>query len=153
MGQDPKTGQQIPHATLWPGAMAILAGIDLLGKFYAGDDQIGQVGKRFCDFIHKYFQPISAGDEDIIYQLRNALLHSFGLYSESKGKKYRFVLGQNLGHFITAHAGDIYVIDIRELHRQFETAISNYQNDVDTNTKFQTHFTVMFPKYGAIKIG
>lgn len=153
MGQNPNTGHPIPYAALWPGVMAILAGVDLLGKFYTGNDQIRKAGNRFRNFIHEYFKPISADDEETIYQLRNALLHSFGLYSETHNKKYHFVLGQNLGNFITSPNADDYIIDIREFHRRFEAAISKYQTDVDNCALLQTHFKNMFPKYGVINIG
>lgn len=35
-GIDPDNGQRLPTQALWPGVMAICAGIDLLGKFLAG---------------------------------------------------------------------------------------------------------------------
>ena len=81
----------IEKKILWPATMAILAGIDLLGKFYAGEDG-GGVGLRFRSFVDKYFQPISDDDAETIYQLRNALLHSFGLYSKSTTNTYYFSL-------------------------------------------------------------
>jgi hypothetical protein len=40
MGVDADTGQPVAHQALWPGAMAMLAGIDLLAKFYAGKDKV-----------------------------------------------------------------------------------------------------------------
>ncbi len=70
---------------LWPGVMAICAGIDLLGKFLAGNDDGKKVGERFETFLKIYFK-ISSDDAKIIYQLRNSLLHSFGLYSEVKDR-------------------------------------------------------------------
>ena len=153
MGLDPITKKPINHKTLWPGTMAILAGIDLLGKFLAGNDQPRKVGERFSEYVNKYFQPISSGDEEVIYQLRNALLHSFGLYSENKGKKYYFFLGQNLAQFIQVIPEDTYRIDILELHRRFEESVCRYQVQLESDATLQQNFTTMFPKYGAIKIG
>jgi hypothetical protein len=46
--------QCMEHEILWPGAMAILAGTDLLGKFMAGEDEKA-VGLRFRSFIMRYF--------------------------------------------------------------------------------------------------
>lgn len=158
MGIDPSTKQLIPHSTLWPGAMAILAGIDLLAKYYAGSDEIGNVGKRFCSFLGAYFKQISVNDQVTIYQLRNSLLHSFGLYSErtEKGKnvtKYHFILGQNLSQFISVQPNDVYVVDIRELHKRFESAVMMYENDIEKDKVLQSNFTKLFPKYGSIRIG
>ena len=154
MGTDPTTQHTIPYAALWPGTMAILAGIDLLAKFYAGSDKINEVGPRFRNFIGKYFGPLSPNDQETVYQLRNSLLHSFGLYSETaKGEKYHFALGQNLGQFISSPGTDVYVIDIRELHRRFETAVLQYQGELDNNSTLQKYFSSLFHKYGAIRIG
>jgi len=154
MGIDPNTGNPINKSTIWPGTMAILAGIDLLGKFYAGNDQIGQVSKRFKDYVDKYFTGISCKDKDTIYQLRNSLLHSFGLYSKAhNGDIYRFTLAQNRSSFITHTPPDKYLIDINELHNKFENSISRYCTDIESNKNLQNNFNAMFPNYGKIKIG
>jgi len=154
MGTDPNTQHSIPYAALWPGTMAILAGIDLLAKFYAGSDKINEVGQRFRKFIGKYLGSLSPQDQETVYQLRNSLLHSFGLYSETaKGKKYQFALGQDLGQLISSPGTDVYVIDIRELHRRFEGAVSQYQGELENDTALQKYFSTLFPKYGAIRIG
>ena len=91
LGRDPTSGVHTSHRALLPGAMAILVGIDLLAKFYKGK-QDSRVGDRFREFVCRYFQPISPGDEETIYQLRNSLLHSFGLYSKTKKGEYHFLL-------------------------------------------------------------
>jgi hypothetical protein len=73
--------------------MAVLAGIDLLAKFCEGSDNSGGkdkhgVGKRFKKFARKYMR-LTKEEANLIYQLRNSLLHSFGLYTEEKDKKWR----------------------------------------------------------------
>lgn len=139
---------------LWPATMAILAGIDLLGKFHAGQDGPG-VGGRFRRFISDYFACLSSEDAEIIYQLRNALLHSFGLYAESKGKKYHFTLVyQDIGKLIQTHPqhGDSYLLSITSLYRQFETAIDRYHAQLATDTELKSKFKAMFPRYGAIRV-
>jgi len=161
MGIDPNTGNSINCIALFPGAMTILAGIDLLGKFLAGCDDTsgGKVGERFRAFVKEYFEPISSGDEDTIYQLRNALIHSFGLYSEKKRngkvyKVYKFRLNRKGGPLVTPSGGDNYLIDVLTLRKKFETAIECYQADLKANKNdLQNHFKLMFPKYGKISIG
>ncbi len=133
--------------------MAILAGIDLLGKFYAGDDTIGQVGQRFTSFIRKYLQPLSPGDEDVLYQLRNSLLHSFGLYSSARAQTYHFMLtGKGGVPFIQQPRTTFYQVDLIVLHERFERAIVSYVNDLEADPNLQTKFLTMFPNYGAIEI-
>lgn len=161
MGICPISSKAISYKVIWPGAMSILAGIDLLGKFYAGDDRTGKVGERFKKYINAYFN-IAPSDEDVIYQLRNSLLHSFGLYSAIKDKKtnkvikeYHFILGQNLPNFITPLPHNGYLIDVLKLHQKFESSITSYSNDIETASNkidLQNKFTKMFPIYGTIKI-
>ena len=152
LGWDPVSQVKTSHFTLWPGGMAILAGIDLLAKFFKGDDSIGQVGQRFRDYITKYFQPISSGDEEGIYQLRNALLHSFGLYSKNKSSAYRFVLSANNAQLIKPLDSDIYRIDLVTLHQKFEASLEKYTNDLNADVVLQTNFLNMFTNYGAVQV-
>jgi hypothetical protein len=80
-----------PGEGSWLGAMGIFAGIDLLAKFYKGTDK-GEVGKRFRLFTRKYFDTSGNAEAVAIYQLRNAMMHSFGLYSRVGGVDHRFCL-------------------------------------------------------------
>jgi hypothetical protein len=138
----------------WPGAMAILAGIDLLGKFLAGGDDQGFVGGRFRAFVDKYFTPIAPAEVDVLYQLRNSLLHSFGLYSkDSKGNIYRFQLVYGAGGSLLEQRGTrLFRIDLARLHSSFESAIKQYHCDLSADPDLQSKFMAMFPMYGAIPI-
>jgi len=153
LGWDPVTQSNTSHRTLWPGGMAILAGIDLVAKFLKGDDSVGQVGQRFREYITNYFQPISSGDEETIYQLRNALLHSFGLYSQTKTRTYRFVLSANHSPLVQLVSPDIFQVDLRTLHEKFEDSLRKYETDLNVDTTLQNNFLKMFGNYGIIHIG
>ena len=153
LGWNPVTQVQTSYSTLWPGGMAILAGIDLVAKFFKGDDTIGQVGQRFCDYITKYFLPISSVDAEVIYQLRNALLHSFGLYSQTKTNTYRFVLSADNSALVQSHDENFYQIDLRTLHLKFEDSLGKYMNDLDMDSTLQVNFLKMFDNYGAVYFG
>ena len=133
--------------------MAILAGIDLVAKFFKGDDTLGRGGKRFREFVTTYFQPITPGDEETIYQLRNALLHSFGLYSPTRTKTYRFFLSENRAPLVQILAKDIYQVDLLTLHQAFENALRKFGADLNNDATLQVNFLKMITNYGAIHIG
>jgi len=139
-------GAKTDCKALWPGAMAIMAGIDLLAKFLAGSDSVGETGLRFRNFLGRYFKPISSDDATTIYQLRNALLHSFGLYSEHKGKVYRFTLTAVRRPLVQERADDKYWIDILTLHDRFEAAVERYHADLGDDQDLQRNFDAVFPK-------
>lgn len=142
--------------TLWLGAMGTLAGIDLLAKFLAGSDQTRKVGERFKAFIGKYFKSLPPGDAETIYQLRNALLHSFGLYSSSGQKEYRFAVlcePLNTGLVQSRPAASQYLVNLWVLHSEFEKAIAHYKADLEADQGLQDKFDAMFPKYGTTGVG
>ena len=87
--------EQEPPQFGFPATMTILAGIDLLGKFRVGDDKHGCSGWRFKSFLEEYFLPCSSHDAIIIYLLRNAMMHSFGLYAKDNSGEYH--LGVTFG--------------------------------------------------------
>lgn len=153
LGWDPVTQSNTSHPTLWPGGMAILAGIDLVAKFLKGNDASGQVRQRFRDYITKYFQPISQSDAETIYQLRNALLHSFGLFSQTKTKTYRFVLSANNSALVQSLGYSNYKIDLCTLHLKFEDSLEQYMNDLNMDIALQANFIKMFDNYGAVYFG
>jgi hypothetical protein len=157
-GIDPNNGQQLPTAALWPGVMGICAGIDLLGKFFAGNDARRGVGNRYSAFLTTYFG-VAQNDAETLYQLRNSLLHSFGLYSEVTNNAgnvvgvYKFVLDRGIGALITARSGDTYLIDIEIFRQQFEQAVGAHETQLRTDANLQANFTNMFRKHGRIRIG
>jgi hypothetical protein len=153
LGRDPGSGQPIQHQTLWPGAMAVLAGVDLLAKFLDGSDAPRKVGQRFRRFLGRYFDLVSADEEETLYQLRNSLLHSFGLYSTHHGHTYRFTVTADNGPLLCNAQGDRYLIDLLTLHARFEAGVANYRADLDTDAGLQANFGAVFPDYGTTRIG
>lgn len=154
-GKDPETGEKSPISSLWPQTMAVLAGIDLLGKFYYGSDstEFGAIGNRFKGFIVENFN-ISREGAEIIWQLRNSLLHSFGLYSKGRrGKIYRFTVTNVGGELISCGENDQYTVDLKTLNSVFEEAVEKYRKGLLEDPSLQKKFNIMFENYGAVGIG
>lgn len=143
MGQvETKIGTEKTIA-IWPGIILIMTGIDLLAKFHSGNDTDGQVSNRFKCFVNQY---INANPEDI-YQLRNALLHGFSLYSKYKGKEWRYVLGQHSENLIWLGTDGKIWVSADQLHKAFEQSIERFQNDYSTLNSYSS-FSDLFEKYG-----
>ena len=149
----PETLASTGTEALWPGTMAILAGIDLLAKFTKGTDS-GQVGDKFKDYLERYGNLTAEDDRTIIYQLRNAMLHSFGLYSKTPaGKIYRFAVNRSGSHLIVKTAPDSFTVNIELLRACFENSIANYVTALASDTQLQQFFTALYPDYGRVFIG
>ena len=62
--------------TVWLATMGIFTAIDLLAKFYAGSDK-GAVGEQFRKFLKDYLRLLGRNEAEVIYKLRNSMMHSF----------------------------------------------------------------------------
>ena len=154
----------------WPGIMAMLAGIDLMAKLYDGDDKTtgGAIGTRFKKFVE---DQMSAGDGDAMWKLRNAILHSYGVYFEESPpppppggfvgsamlamipKRFRLTASNApaapAGSTLFNTAGLVVEIDVQALTTSFAAAVTSYETLIRTTTAEQpTKFEPMFDKYG-----
>ena len=158
-GVDPNSGAINPNwpKAIFPGVMAILAGIDLLAKFLAGNDAQNQVGIRFKQFLSQHFS-LTGNDPETIWQLRNSLLHSYGLYAEKDNRIYRFNLSEGQPQLIAEIPSVGFVIDVKRLHSQFEIAVGNYLTALQNTSgpdqpQLDANFITMFDKHRLIRIG
>lgn len=159
---DKRTGASIYCRAIWPGTMAILAGIDMLGKFLAGTDKTRGIGSvsvrdRFKVFATLYLG-LNGSDAGLIYQLRNSLLHTFGLYSEEQDKNgniqatYNFSLSVGLTTMVKHLKDDYYQVDVQRLRELFEQAVIKYHVDLSDachkdHENLKKKFDSMLPKH------
>ena len=152
----PDDNRSLSHGAQWPGTMAVLAGIDLLGKFYAGLDDISGPsgsGPRFKLFIKDNFEGVSEDDDEIIYQLRNALLHSFGLYSKNRANNiYKFALHTSGEKLIVRHPDNLYQVNVALLWNKFEKAVKTYYEKLIISEELKNKFEGMLPNYGWVSM-
>jgi hypothetical protein len=154
---DPTSGERLPHGqAIWPGTVAILIGTDLLAQCLAGADGQG-VGERFRVFAETYFK-LTASEARALYQLRNAMLHSFALFSEDwKGTQYRFAFSDKSAKLITPLGNDEYAVNLAQLANSFEDSARFYFSDLcnkglPNHALLHQNFMKIFVKYGHAKI-
>jgi hypothetical protein len=159
---DKRTGADIHCQAIWPGTMAILAGIDMLGKFLAGNDKTRGPGKvtvadRFKAYCKRYLC-LTNSDADLVYQLRNSLLHAFGLYSEVQDNQgnatatYNFILSRAEGRLVEHLKDDYYRVDAQCLRELFDQSVAKYEAELrdvsrQENQDLNNKFNAMFPKH------
>lgn len=134
----------------------------MLGKFLAGTDKTRGPGKstagdRFKAFTIRYLG-LSDTDAGLLYQLRNSMLHSFGLYSEEQDNQgkikstYNFILTMGADKLVKNIKGDYYQIDVQCLRKHFEIGITKYEAELrdvsqQDNKELNDKFNAMFPKH------
>jgi len=149
-----KLKYQAPSTRFAP-ILVVMSGIDLLGKFLAGQDCGGkEVQKRFEDYL-KHFTGLTENDRDVIWRVRNSYVHSFGLRDIKKNhKKIGVWPGRFVGEIITAHADKPFdfAVNVADLCVEFLKSIKSYKDALQGDRNLQENFAKMFPKYGYFAI-
>jgi hypothetical protein len=152
---DPNNNAQ----AIWPGAMATLAGIELLGAYCNGDEQgRGSTFIKFC----KEFLDLSQEESEIIYTLRNAFVHTYGLVakndirnSSNKGKLFKFKVSYSDEHWlisgVTPSEKEIFsIVNLCELYKRFEIAVVKYHKKILVDDKLAENFSKTFNFLGVL---
>jgi hypothetical protein len=141
---------------LFATLMVILAGVDLLSKFYAGLDDNGGVGARIKEFAARYMFPNAKNPDRsamaLYLGLRNPLLHSFTLYDRQLeiwvvNRRPNFDIFENPekpGHFL---------ISVEGVYLAFVRGLKAYHAELATSTDLRTKFEAMYEKYGSTGFG
>lgn len=155
---DLRTNMAGRRPLLWYAAFCIFAGIDLLGKFYAGNDDdrfngCPLVRARFNGFIGDFFDVNDYdNDYDKLWCLRNSLMHSFGLYDKKNNIKFVLVAKK---YPLVVDKGEIdgfrrYQIDLLSLYEQFELSVKKYRDQLVANEILRGNFEKMYEYYGTV---
>ena len=146
---------------IWPAAMAILAGIDLLSLYRFGGSKSSN--KKFIEFCEKYLD-LKWDDGETIYMFRNALIHTYGLYSVNEINsssnynntyKFKVVYDESINWLIepSTSVTGTYCINLHELYKKFESAIYKYHSDVKIVPICMQNFEDKFDELGIITYG
>jgi hypothetical protein len=146
-GINPNNGEKINYSVLFPGTITLFAGIDLLAKLYYVNDFKLSSSKRFLNFLENT-KLIRKEDANILYQLRNALVHSFGL--ESIDRTYQFILTEN--DIFIKSSNNKYEISYLKLNSFFEECIFFIHKKIMTDKIFRINFTHKIKEIGFLQI-
>lgn len=156
ISEDQVISSHMKRHRLFATTMVIMAGIDLLAKFYAGSDANNEAGKRIIDFVSEFMFKGHPSTKDcaeaLYYGCRNPLLHSFTLHS---GKKYSVALTSFMNHGIVGYVDGVpglYLISVEGLFLGFVKAIQKYESSLRGSADLQSNFGSMFNSYGSIGI-
>jgi hypothetical protein len=157
VSEDAILAYPVKRNSLFSTVMVIMAGIDLLAKFHAGNDDKSDVRDRFTAFVAAFMfdsDPLAAEYAEVLYLgCRNPLLHSFSFHQQD----YRITVIDRWSPSEVAVRrvfGDRqhFVIDVGALVQAFVKTVRGYEAAVRKRDDLQKHFTKMFPTYGSIGV-
>jgi hypothetical protein len=103
--------------------------------------------------VAEFYQLSNREDDAILYQLRNTLLHSFGLYSKRKERIYKFSMAVLERSLVTQTSEEDYLINHKELFLGWERSLDLYLRALQTSSELQAKFIAIMPNYGITHIG
>ncbi|MDP3441378.1 MAG: hypothetical protein Q8T08_00820 [Ignavibacteria bacterium] len=147
------------YQSVWPAAMATLAGIDLLSLYYSGADKnSGGTFRKFCEEV----MSLTPDESLTLYMLRNALMHTYGLFavcerSPKIGVEFWFkvTIGDN-SYFINMTKDETtkihYDVSFSSLFEKFYKSIDKYHQILLTTseTEKRSNFEKIFDRIGLI---
>ena len=142
---------EAPWQSIFSGVLLIMCGIDLLGKFLEGDDSTGwgEVGKRFRKYLEDCFDGLSKDQTDLIYTVRNGLVHSFGLYDKDRQKRIVIAPLSPTGEIVSIR-DKRYFLHYKNLYVQFVGSLWKYRGRLEKNAELRKNFDKMFAHYAYI---
>lgn len=137
--------------SIFSGVLLIMCGIDLLGKFLKGDDSTRwrEVGKRFRKYLEDCFDGLSKDQTDLIYTVRNGLVHSFGLYDKDRQKPILIAPLSPTGEIVII-TDEWCILHYKNLYVQFVGSLRNYRRKLEKNPMLRENFDKMFAHYAYI---
>ena len=141
---------------LFATLMVLMAGVDLLAKFYAGSDDSGGVGTRIKDFATRYMFP-NAKDPGrsalaLYLGLRNPLLHSFTLY-ERKLEIWLVNRQPSFDIIENPERPDHFLISVEGVYLAFVRGLRGCHEELVTRADLQAKFEAMYERYGSTSFG
>lgn len=137
---------------LWPAAVGIMTGIDLLAKHrYGKETSSRSVFERFLEDYFELEDPKT--DAVVLYQLRSALVHSFSMFAEDPrtSKIYRFhVDPSRLAALVRDAGNDVFIVGLWKLHEKFEASIVTYRSDLEQGKALTADFERVYRIHGMI---
>ena len=156
--ESPDDPEITSHMALFPGAMTVFCGIDLLAKFYRGDSN-GEVAKRFKEYVKDFF-PSASTIVDLplhLWNLRNCLIHSFGMRDKKKRANGEFTYGikadlngLDTDFVVELKKNEWYVIDILTLREEFEASVSCFEAYIHGSEAASQQCCNMWDRYGSM---
>jgi hypothetical protein len=145
-------------------ASLCMTGLDLLAKFWAGDDGAGRNKQmpRFTAFSRRYIAQggslLSTDQAQGLYFARSAMVHSFGPFHRGEDRLSFHVSHPARETALTVTKSrtpdgkrdKLYTLYIRGLYAAFVGSIARYREDLERDSELQHRFQMMYPRYGSV---
>lgn len=130
-------------------AFALMSALDLLAQLNSGKlNKIGAV-KRFKRFTGKYLG-LREVDQEVLYQYRNAVVHTFGQYAfnEKTKQEYRFVYHIDDRLLLKKVSRSVYSVNLPILQLKVEKAAEQFLLDVENDSALKERYNLVYRKVG-----
>jgi hypothetical protein len=137
---------------LFLGISGLLTGIDLMSKFASGNLTRNHVGGRYRSYLQTYFENCDAATANVLYEFRNAIIHTYGLYTDNYtfqiGFKYNPTALPSVFQYVHQVAGSEYAVYGFDLLYAFDRSLERYAVALENDSTLQHNFQRAFAVFG-----
>ena len=129
-------------------AFTIVSALDILSQLNSGKlKKIGAV-KRFKRFTEQYLG-LRPSEQEILYQFRNATVHTFGQYAfnEKTKTEYRFVYHEE-GVWVQKLSRTVYSINLIQLKSKLDRAVQTFETNLKNDPELKKRHDLVYRKIG-----
>lgn len=127
----------------------VFSALDIMAQMYAGKAGTKRTAKKTILFYRKYMQ-LNEITAEVLYQLRNAVTHSFGTHSSNPAKKtqYRFVYNLSGDKLFEQKSAVVYSVNTDQLNNRFLRAVQQFKTDVLNDAAVRKRFFAVYRRIG-----
>ena len=141
----------LPPGTHMSEAFCVFSAFDLLAQFYRGELKKSQSAKRLKKYWEKYTS-LNNDQLELLYQFRNAVIHSFGQHAFDKRTKreFRFLIDNGQSPTITGKSKTVITVNMKKLEELLEKSISAYHEDLTDKKHLREKFNTVYRRIGVL---
>ncbi|KAB1064066.1 hypothetical protein [Salibacter halophilus] len=143
--------ETLPSTAHMSKAFCVLSAFDLLAQFYRGELKKGQSAKRLKKYWDKYTN-LNNSQLELLYQFRNAVIHSFGQHAFDKRTKreFRFLIDNGQSPTITSKTKTVVTVNMEKLEELLGLSISAYREDLTDKKRLRENFYTVYRRIGIL---
>ena len=138
-----------PDENVISRCFCVFSALDLLAQMHTGKSGYKRSAKKTVLFYRRYMQ-LNELSAELLYQVRNAVTHSFGTHSQNSATKrqYRFIYDLTGEKLFEQKSTVVYRVNRAQLEHRFFEAIQSYKRELLNSTPARKRFFTVYRRIG-----
>lgn len=138
-----------PDENVISRCFCVFSALDLLAQMHTGKSGNKRSAKKNVLFYRRYMR-LNEFSAEVLYQVRNAVTHSFGTHSQNSATKrqYRFIYDLTGEKLFEQKSAVVYRVNTEQLEHRFFEAIHHYKEELLHSSASRKRFFTVYRRIG-----